>query len=351
MTGATAGRLRDASRALLASGVALGVALVVGALLILAAGANPGRAYLALSDGAFGSAYALGVSLQKATPLMLTGLSVLLAFRAGMLNIGAEGQLYMGALASVLVGVYVTGLPAALHATLALGAGAAAGALWGGVAGVLKAARGVNEIISTIMLNFVAIYLVSYLVQGPFAEPPGWLHQTSLIQDTAELPLLQARSGVSVGILIAIACAVAVRYFLGRTARGFELRAVGLGPDTARFSGMSIRRGMVLAMLLSGGLAGVAGATEIQGVHYRLLDGFSPGYGFDGIAVAFLARASPTGVVFAAVLFGALRVGANQMQRVAEIPGSLVLVLQGLVMLALLAASLGEWLRRRRREA
>ena len=351
MTGATGRRLRGAAHALLASGAALGVALLVGALLILAAGANPGRAYLALSDGAFGSAYALGVSLQKATPLVLTGLSVLLAFRAGMLNIGCEGQLYMGALGSVLVGVYVTGLPAVVHATLALAAGVVAGALWGAVAGVLKAARGVNEIISTIMLNFIAIYLVSYLVQGPFAEPPGWLHQTSLIQGSAELPLLHARSGVSAGILIAIACAVAVRYFLGRTARGFELRAVGLGPETARFSGMSIPRGMIVAMLLSGGLAGLAGATEIQGVHYRLLDGFSPGYGFDGIAVAFLARAAPIGVVFAAVLFGALRVGANQMQRVAEIPGSLVLVLQGLVMLALLASTLGDWLRRRRQGA
>jgi general nucleoside transport system permease protein len=343
----TAVALRGASRALVGSAAALAVALLVGALLIVAAGASPWRAYLALIDGAFGSLYAVGVSLQRSTPLVLTGLSVLLAFRAGLLNIGAEGQLYMGALASVLVGVYVTGLPAPVHATLGIVAGCLAGALWAGIAGVLRATRGVNEIISTIMLNFIAIYLVSYLVQGALAEPPGWLQQTSLIQSSAELPLLNRRSGVSVGIFIALACAFAVRHFLHGTARGFELRAVGLGPETARFSGMSISRWIVGSMLLSGGLAGLAGATEIQGVHYRLLDGFSPGYGYDGIAVAFLARAEPLGVLLAALLFGALRVGANQMQRVSEIPGALVLVVQGLVLLALLASGVGDWLRQR----
>lgn len=344
-------RLGPAARALTASAGALAVALLVGAILIVIAGANPWRAYLAVIDGAFGTAYAVGVSLQKTTPLVLTGLSVLVAFRAGMLNIGAEGQLYMGALASVLVGIYVTDLPTVVHTTLALVTGSVAGALWAGIVGVLKATRGVNEIISTIMLNFIAIYLVSYLVQGPFAEPPGWLHQTSLIQSSAELPLLHARSGLSAGILLAVACAFALRYLLRRTARGFELRAVGLGPETARFSGISIAREMILAMLLSGGLAGLAGATEIQGVHYRLLDGFSPGYGFEGIAVAFLARAAPIGVLFSALLFGALRVGANQMQRVAEIPSALVFVLQGLVMLALLASTVGDWLRDRQRAA
>jgi general nucleoside transport system permease protein len=343
--------MRRAAHALLASGAALAVAMLFGALLIVAAGASPWRAYLALLDGAFGSLYAVGVSLQRSTPLVLTGLSVLLAFRAGLLNIGAEGQLYMGALASVLVGVYVTGLPAIVHATLALAAGVVAGALWAGLAGVLKATRGVNEIISTIMLNFIGIYLVSYLVQGPLAEPPGFLQQTSTIRPSAELPLLHARSGVSIGIVLALACALVVRYFLRGTVRGFELRAVGLGPETARFAGISIPRWIVTAMCLSGGLAGLAGATEIQGVHYRLLDGFSPGYGYDGIAVAFLARADPIGVLFAALLFGALRVGANQMQRVAEIPGALVLVVQGLVLLALLASSVGTWLRARRREA
>lgn len=344
-------RLRGAVRALMAPAAALAVALLVGALLILAAGANPWRAYLALADGAFGSVYALGVSLQRATPLMFTGLSVLLAFRAGLLNIGAEGQLYAGALATILVGVYVQGVPAVAHVLLALVAGFAAGALWAGIAGALRAVRGVNEIISTIMLNFVAIYFVSYLVQGPLAEPPGFLQQTSTIQRSAELPLLHARSGLSIGILLALACALGVRYFLWRTARGLELRAVGLGPEAARFAGISVARGTIAAMLLSGGIAGLAGATEIQGVHYRLLDGFSPGYGFDGIAVAFLGRAEPIGAVFSALLFGALRVGANQMQRVSGIPAALVLVLQGLVILALLAAAMGEWLRGRRRQA
>jgi simple sugar transport system permease protein len=344
-------RLGALLRGLAAPVVALAVALLVGAVLVGVAGADPWQAYLALADGAFGSAYALGVSLQKATPLVFTGLSVLLAFRAGLLNIGAEGQLYAGALATVIVGVYVEALPAVAHVPLGLVAGVLAGALWAGIAGALKAARGVNEIISTIMLNFVAIYLVSYLVQGPLAEPPGWLQQTSTIRPSAELPMLHPRSGLSAGVLLAVACALGVRYFLWRTARGLELRAVGLGPETARFSGISVARGTVTAMLVSGGIAGLAGATEIQGVHYRLLDGFSPGYGFDGIAVAFLGRAEPIGAVFSALLFGALRVGANQMQRVAGIPAALVLVLQGLVILALLAAAFGESRRRRRREA
>ena len=327
---------------------AIVLALAVSAVLILLAGVNPITAYLALLDGAFGNLYSLGVTLTKTTPLILTGLSVAFAFRCNLLNIGAEGQLYAGALAAVLVGIYVRGLPSFLHIPLCLLSGFLAGAVWGGIAGYLRASRRINEIITTIMLNFVAIYFVSYLVQGPIAEPPGFYHQTAQIETSARLPILQTSTDLSVAILLAVACAVILSYLLWRTPFGMELRAVGLGPETARFAGISVRRFVFAAMGISGGLAGLAGATEIQGGQYRLLDFFSPGYGFDGIAVAFLGRSDPIGVIFAAFLFGALRVGANQMQRQTGLPTSLVMVIQGTVILFMLGVAVREWLQARK---
>jgi simple sugar transport system permease protein len=341
-------RLFEMARTTSISLAAIVLALIVSAILILIAGVNPISAYLALVDGAFGNLYSLGVTLAKTTPLIFTGLSVAFAFRCNLLNIGAEGQLYAGALASVLVGIHLRGLPAAIHIPLCLLSGFLAGGLWGGMAGYLRAARGINEIISTIMLNFIAIYLVSYLVQGPIAEPPGFYHQTSLIEPSAQLPILQAQSDLSSSLLLALGCSLILAYLLWRTPFGLKLRAVGLSPDAARFSGISVRRFVFTAMGISGGLAGLAGATEIQGVQFRLLDFFSPGYGFDGIAVAFLGRSDPIGVIFAAFLFGALRVGANQMQRTTGLPTALVMVIQGMVILFILGVAIREWLQSRK---
>lgn len=344
----TQGRVFQALRATSMSLAAIGLALAVSAILILLAGFNPLVAYGALVQGAFGDSFAFGNTLARTTPLIFTGLAVAFAFRCNLLNIGAEGQLYAGALASVIVGIYITGLPAIIHIPLAIAAGFIAGAMWGGLAGYLRSARGINEIISTIMLNFIAIFFVSYLVQGPIAEPPGFFHQTAQVASSARLPVILPKSDLSIAIFIAIACALVISYLLWRTPFGLKLRAVGRSPDTARFSGIPVNRYMFGAMSISGGLAGLAGTTEIIGGQYRLLDFFSPGYGFDGIAVAFLGRSDPIGVIFAAFLFAALRVGANQMQRSTGLPTSLVLVIQGMVILFILGAGILEWRRSRK---
>jgi simple sugar transport system permease protein len=326
---------------------AIGLALLVSAILILLAGFNPLVAYGALIKGAFGDSFAIGNTLARTTPLIFTGLAVAFAFRCNLLNIGAEGQLYAGALASVIVGIFVTGLPTPLHIMLAIAAGFAAGAMWGGLAGLMKSQRGINEIVSTIMLNFVAIFFVSYMVQGPIAEPPGFFHQTAQVAITARLPLIAPKSDLSIGILIAVGCAIFIAYLLWRTPFGLRLRTVGRSEGAARFSGIRVNRYMFGAMSISGGLAGLAGTVEIIGSQYRLLDFFSPGYGFDGIAVAFLGRSDPIGVIFAAFLFAALRIGANQMQRTTGLPTSLVLVIQGTVILFILGAGILQWYRQR----
>lgn len=321
------------------------LALAVSAILISIAGVSPIQAYGAMWQGAFGSEFAIGNFLTRTTPLIFTGLAVAFAFRCNLLNIGAEGQLYMGGLAAVLVGIYITGLPSMMHIALAVFAAAVGGAIWGGIAGYLKSSRGINEIISTIMLNFIAIFLVSYLIQGPIAEPPGFFHQTALIQDTAQLPKLMPKSDLSIAIIMAVIFALMLSYMLWRTPFGLKLRSVGLAPETARFSGISTNRYIFGAMAISGGAAGLAGGTEILGNQHRMLDFFSPGYGFDGIVVAFLGRSDPIGVVLAAMLFAALRVGANQMQRETGLPASLVLVIQGLVILFILGREIRRWLR------
>ena len=342
----------DRLRAFLRSGASLAAALALGAVFSALAGANPASAYLALLDGAFGNLNSLAVTLQKTGPLIFTGLSVAFAFRAGLLNIGAEGQLYMGALGAVLGGISVPHLPAFLHLPLCLLLGGAAGAAYGGVVGWCKAQRGVSEIISTIMLNFLAIFFVSFLVQGPLAEPPGYLHQTAAIEPTAVLPAILRGTSLSAGILVAVGAAIALRVILWRTPLGFLVRAVGSNPVAARFAGMNVGGATVAAMAVSGGMAGLAGAVEILGEQHRLLDFFSPGYGFDGIAVAFLGRSDPLGVIGAALFFAALRTGANQMQRVSGMPVALVQLLQALIILFVLAGSApGGWARRRSRRA
>ena len=327
---------------------AIGLALLVSAVLIFVAGENPLEAYPALIRGAFGDSFAWGNTLARTTPLIFTGLAVAFAFKCNLLNIGAEGQLYMGALASVLAGIYITGLPAVIHIPLAILFGFAAGGLWGGFAGYLRATRGINEIISTIMLNFIAIFFVSYLVHGPIAEPPGFYHQTAQVEPSARLPILMQKSDLSISIILAVLIAFIVAYILWRTPFGLRLRAVGQSQETAKFSGIPVKGYVFGAMGISGGLAGLAGATEIIGSQYRLLDFFSPGYGFDGIAVAFLGRSDPIGVIFAAFLFAALRVGANQMQRETGLPTSLVVVIQGMVILFIMGVAIRHWLQARK---
>lgn len=307
---------------------------------------SAGAAYGTLLDGALGSAYAVSESLVTTAPYIFAGLAVALGFRAGLFNIGAEGQLFVGALGAVWVGYGVKGLPWVLHAPLALLAGAAAGAGWAAIAGYLKARTGAHEVVNTIMLNYIAFRLSDWLLNGPMKRPgpggePGWVPISPEILPSAYLPRLFGDPlRLHLGFFLALLAAVGVYWLLFRTPLGFEMRSVGANPSAARCSGMDVPRIYVVAMALSGALAGMAGAVQVQGVDHWVGQGFSPGYGFDSIALALLGRSHPGGVVLASLLFGTLRSGATRMQSVAGIPIDIVTIIQALVIAFIAAPAL-----------
>lgn len=280
-------------------------------------------------------------SLLAATPLIFTGLAVALGFRSGLFNIGAEGQLYVGAITATFVGFSLHGLPLLVHLPLAMGAGFLGGALWGFIPGILKARTGAHEVIVTIMLNYTSYQLVSWVLRQPWFQRPGRSDPVSPIVDTAaQIPQLIDGLRVTWAFPLALLAALFVSWLLFRSTLGFEFRAVGFNPSAARYAGMSISRTLILTMALCGGLAGLAGATEILGVNRALTPGFSPGYGFDGIAIALLGGSSPIGCVLAALLFGVLRAGATPMQAATGIPIDLVVVIQALVIMFVAAPAL-----------
>ncbi len=306
--------------------------LTAGGLISLV-GASPIEAYKALFQGAFGGAYETATSLNRAIPLILAGLGVTVAFRCGLWNIGGEGQIYIGGLTASVVGIYLTGLPIWIHLPLALLAGFAGGALYAGFAGYLKAKHNINEIITTIMMNYIAIYIVGIMVKGPMQEPPGYYPQSPQVLPTSILPLIWEGTRLHAGIIVAVLLALLLYVVLWRTPFGYEIRTIGSNITAARHAGMSVVRTQIIAMLISGGLAGLAGAAEILGAQYRLRDFFLQNYGYDSIAVALLGQLQPIGVVISGILFGALRAGAGTMQRSIMLPSSLVYVVQGTVVL------------------
>lgn len=298
-------------------------------------------ALAAFWDGAFGSAFALwSATFVRATPLLLVGLAVALAFRAGILNIGAEGQLLAGAAAATALALALPGLPRPAVIGGMVVVGAAAGAAWAGIAALLRRRFGVLEVISTIMLNFVALHLVSWLVRGPLQEPTGIYPQSATLAATGRWPLLLSGQRVHLGFVLGVVLAGLVWWLLSRTAAGFRVRAVGAGERAAvSTGGVDAGRTMAGAFLASGALAGIAGASEVGGVTWALYEGISPGYGYTAIAVALLARLDARWVVVSALFFGALEAGAAAMQRDAGIPSVVVQVAVGLVILAVLAAT------------
>ena len=331
------------------------MALLVGALFILAIGKNPITAYVALIQGAFGDIFSIGETLENTTPLILTGLAVAFAFRAKLFNIGAEGQFLMGALAATWVGTSLS-LPAIIHTPLTLLAGIIVGGLWGGLAGLLKAVRGVHEVISTIMLNFIAIFFISYMVTGPMKEQSALdIPQTARVAETAQLMKILPPSRLSSGIIIALVAAAFIWWLLWKTTIGYEVRAVGLNFFAAEFAGIKPNYNMFLAMLISGGLAGLGGAIIISGLFLRFQHGFEPGYGFTAIAVSLVGGNNPPGVVLAALLFATLSQGALGMQNVAGVPQDIVLVIQALVIFFVAAPqivqALPQWIEKRRAAA
>jgi ABC-type uncharacterized transport system permease subunit len=313
-------------------------------LLVLAvglqlAGYDAATALAALWQGAAGSWYALtSATLVRAVPLIIIGLGIALAFRGGALNIGAEGQFYAGAIAATWVGLHVVGRPAGVAVTCVLLAATLAGMAWVLVPVWLKLRFGVLEVISTLLLNFVAESLVSLMVQGPLQEAQHIYPQSDPIAAAARLPLLPG-TRLHAGLLLALVGAAVLWYVFARTLWGFRLRAVGAGPRAAEISGrIDARRMGVVVLLSSGALAGLAGGVEVSGVSYALFQNLSPGYGFTAIAVALLARLHPLGVVATGILFGALEAGAGAMQRDAGVPAVAVYVVEAVVIVVVLLA-------------
>jgi general nucleoside transport system permease protein len=334
-------------RSLLRAVALAGLALVLLALLLAVTGQRTGDALRALASGAVGSWYAFfSVTLVRAIPLALAGLAVSLAFRAGILNIGVEGQLLAGAAAATFASLAAPALGSAVI-LLAFLSGALAGALWAGIAALLRRKFGVLEVISTIMLNYVALHTIGYLVRGPLQEPTRVFPQSFTIDARAQLPVIIPGTRLHLGFVIGILIAFALWWWLRDRASGFRLRAVGANARAALSAGrINVERTTMGAFLASGAIAGIAGASELSGVTYSLYENLSPGYGYTAIAVALLARLHPLSVLVAALLFGALEAGANAMQRDAGVPSVLVSVVEALLILLVLA---NEWWQSRHR--
>lgn len=320
--------------------LAIAGAMIAIPVLLRLLGFEAAPAMSALWSGSIGSSYALtSGTLVRATPLILTGLSVALAFRAGVFNIGSEGQLLVGAAAATAVGLF-SGLARSHFApVLALLAGLVAGGIWAAIAALLRSRFHVLEVLSTILLNFVGLYLVSYLVRGPLQEPLHIYPQSSSLPLTARLPRLIPSSRLHAGFLLALVAALLTWWFLRFTAAGFRIRASGANPDAARSAGqIDVVAATTQAFIASGALAGLAGAIEVTGVTFALYENISPGYGYTGIAVALLARLDPLGVVASGLLFGALEAGSSAMQRDAGVPSVVVAVVEALIIIGTLIA-------------
>lgn len=336
--------------------LAVAGSLFIGALLMLIIGIDPLNAYIQLWAGVAADPYQLGVTLVKTTPLLLTGLGLGLAFRSGVFNIGAEGQIYMGALAGVVVGIQDWGLPIVLHLPLSLLAGFLGGGLWGAIPGFLKARLQVNEVITTILMNYIALFLVSYFTHGPLRADQtsaAALPHTAEVLITSRLPIIWPGTRLHLGFVLALLAAVVMYFIVYRTSFGFKARAVGFSQPAARYAGIAVVPIVVMAMFLSGGLAGMAGAIEILGVQRRLRAQFSAGSGYTAIAIALLGKNHPIGIVLAALLFGALEAGVNNMEALAGVPATLVEVIQATVIF-LVAVSIAwrsdtvrRWIRQR----
>ncbi|MGA7934481.1 MAG: ABC transporter permease [Kovacikia sp.] len=313
--------------------LAIAAALLVGAGLIAIAGVSPIRAYSVLFSEALANYYGFGNTLTKTAPLLLTSLGVLVALKAGQFNIGGEGQIYMGGLGSAVVGLYLHGLPGLIHIPLALLGGFLLGALWGFIPGYLKAIRGVNEVITTLLLNYIAQNLVSYLVSAPLKEPSAPTPFSPMIDPAAQLPIILPQTQTHAGIILGLAATVILWVVFAHTPWGYQIETVGQNPIAAHYAGISVKRTIMLVMAMAGGLAGLAGSGEVMGLKYRLFENFSPGYGFDAIAIAFLSRGNLAGITLTSLFFGALRSGANVMQRSADVPVTVVYPIQGLTVL------------------
>lgn len=325
------------------------VALLIGAIMLALLGANPLEAYAAMLTGVFGSVSGITQALVKATPLLLVGLGICIAFRASVINIGAEGQIIAGALMATWFPLTFRTWPGWLLVPATLIMGFLAGAAWGFVPGILKARLNVNEILSTVMMNAIALQLMNLLIRGLLMDPAGitagtYLAQSERLPAQAWLPRLIPQTLLHAGAILAVLLAIAVYIFLWRTTIGYRIRAVGLNPDATRYAGFNVPFYQALSLTLAGGFAGLAGVVEVLGVQHRLLEGITSGYGFSGIVAALFGGLHPLGLIPASCLFGGLLVGADKMQRAVQVPSALIDTILGLVVLFVVGSAL--WTRR-----
>lgn len=314
-------------------------AIVIGGLLLLASGRNPLTAYESLLYGAFGTVGRFTETLVKATPLLIMAIAVSVSFRCQVWNIGTEGQFMLGAVFSSWVALTFSALPVVILVPFTLVAAVAGGAIWSGIAGVLKAHMNANEVITTSMLNYIAFYLVSFLVSGPMKDPQGFnFPQSSLIPKALELPRLISGTRLNTGILVALGLVI-VALFFWRSTLGYRTKIVGASRRVARYAGLNIKRTIILVSLITGGVAGIAAWVEIFGIHLRLIENIASGMGSLAIVVALLGELHPLGMIVSAFLFAAFVVGGNAMERSAGVPFALVDVIQGVVILLVLSRS------------
>jgi len=339
--------LRRAWRSISVPVASVILALVIGGIILWLSRADPLAAYAALFRGSLGNIDAIGRTLEKATPLILGGLAVAFAFKAQLFNIGGQGQLLLGAIVAAAVGFGIKGLPFIIHMPLALLAGSLAGALYGAIPGALKTYTGAHEVITTIMLNYIAINITDYLADGPWKDTVGIEARTPPILETAIIPKW---GPIPIGFFIAAAMSLAIWFLLYRTTTGYEIRTVGLNQHAARYGGVKVARTVILTMVISGLLAGMGGAIETQGVVGRYQPGFNVGLGFDGITIALLARTHPLGVIPAALLIGAMQAGSSRMQFDAHVAAQIIDVVQALILFFVSADIIVRWIIRVRAE-
>jgi ABC-type uncharacterized transport system permease subunit len=325
--------------------IAMLVALLIGALMLLCLKANPLTAYAALVEGVLGNMYGFTQSLAKATPLLLVGLGICIAFRASVINIGGEGQIIAGALLSTWFALHFRTWPGYFLLPLTLIMGFLAGAVWGFIPGILKVRFKVNEILSTVMMNAIAIQLMNFLLRGPLMDPSGieqgtFLPQSERLPRQVWLPRLVPQTMLHAGAIIAVVLAVVVYIFLWRTTLGYRIRAVGLNREASRHAGINVPVYQALSLTLAGGFAGLAGVVEVIGVQHRLMDGITSGYGFSGIVAALFGGLHPLGLIPASWLFGSLLVGADKMQRAVQVPSALIDTVLGLVVMFVVGSNL-----------
>lgn len=311
--------------------------LLIGAVLIVIAGADPWTAYSELARGAFGGKRQIQETILRSTPLLIMGLGMAVAFRARVWNIGGEGQFLIGALFGAFIGLTFPELPSPLLLVLMVLAGVLGGVVWAFIPGLLKVKRGMSEIITTLMLNYIAILLIEYLARGPMQDPDSYLPESAKLIQAARLPVILGNR-IHVGVLIAVLLVPVILYLLWNTPLGFRLRAVGSKQSVAKYAGINVNGSILFAIMFSGALCGLAGLIEVSTYHYRLKGSVASGYGFTAILVALLGRMHPVGVMFAAVFFAALDVGAQSMHALYGLPITLADAIRAIIVLSVLAA-------------